>query len=454
MAFAPFVGLFGTNSSGKSSILQFLLLLKQSIESSDRATVLEFGGERSLVNLGSVQDVVYGHVTPASLSFALGWHAEKDLVVKDPERESTILFRDKSFRLRSELVENGTEKKSENGADRRLVVSSLCYSLGAHDFRMLRKGTTGSKYELTCHSTGDFRFVRTLGRAWDLPPPVKFYGFPDQVYAYFQNAGFLADLQLAFEQLFKQVYYLGPLRDFPQRNYTWAGSEPADMGRRGERVVDAILASRRRGRYLSPGWKKKKQSLEERIAFWLQELGLIHSFSVEPIGEGSNLYQVLVQKSATSAKVLITDVGFGVSQILPVLVLCYYVPEGSTLLLEQPEIHLHPSVQSRLADVFIDVIKNRRLQLIVESHSEHLLRRLQRRIAESDSTGAFTNSDMALYFCKTDGEGSVLERLDINLLGEITNWPQDFFGDEFGEIAATTKAAMSKRVSYAQSSGS
>ena len=68
-----------------------------------------------------------------------------------------------------------------------------------------------------------------------------------------------------------------------------------------------------------------------------------------------------------------TDVGFGVSQVLPVLVLLYYVPEGSIVLMEQPEIHLHPSVQSDLADVMLEVAHDIvEVQIIVESHSEHL----------------------------------------------------------------------------------
>jgi predicted ATPase len=212
------------------------------------------------------------------------------------------------------------------------------------------------------------------------------------------------------------------------------------MGRRGERVVDSLLASAQRGRTISPGFRKKKQSLEERVAYWLKELGLIHSFSVEPIAEGSNLYQVLVRKSASSAKVLIPDVGFGVSQILPVLVLCYYVPDGATILLEQPEIHLHPSVQSGLADVFIDVAKNRNVQIILESHSEHLLRRLQLRTAER----RISPDDTALYFCEITSEGSLLTQLDVNMFGEIRNWPEEFFGDEFGEMAAITRAAMQR----------
>lgn len=134
---------------------------------------------------------------------------------------------------------------------------------------------------------------------------------------------------------------------------------------------------------------------------------------------------------------LLTDVGFGVSQILPVLVLCYYAPKGSTIILEQPEIHLHPSVQAGLADVFIDAIKTRDMQIIVESHSEHLLRRLQRRIAEA----AFPQDQTALYFCDTDTTGtSHLTALDLDMFGNITNWPPDFFGDELGETIAMAEA--------------
>ena len=289
-----------------------------------------------------------------------------------------------------------------------------------------------------------FRIGRNQGRPWGLPPPVKFYGFPDQVYAYYKNAGFLSDLQLAFEKLFGRLYYLGPLREFPRRHYPWNGSEPADMGRRGERVVDALLAARERGPYVSPGRGRgrKLQTLEERIAHWLKELGLIHDFSVDAIAENSNIYQVRVQKSPSSAKVLITDVGFGVSQILPVLVLCYYVPEKSIILLEQPEIHLHPSVQAGLADVFIDAVKHRNIQIILESHSEHLLRRLQRRIADE----TLTPKDTALYFCEMEKEASALTPLNLDSFGNIANWPKDFFGDEVGEMAETANAIVRRRM--------
>lgn len=431
MRLSPITALFGTNSSGKSSILQLLLMIKQTIESSDRATVLEFGDDRSLTNLGSFREVIYNHETPGKLQFALAWERAGNLDIKDPQSKQTMLFSDRKLGFSGRFVEK------EQG---KLIVEDFSYNLGINVFRMHRKGDSGSKYKLTA-TAGGFDFTRTHGRVWDLPAPVKCYGFPDQVYAYYQNAGFLAQLQLAFEELFSQVYYLGPLRDFPQRHYTWKGSEPGDMGRRGERVVDAMLSSRDRGRYISPGFRKKRQTLEEAVAFWLKQLGLVHSYSVSPIAIGSKLYQVKVRQSSTSPEVLIPDVGFGVSQILPVIVLCYYVPEGSTILLEQPEIHLHPSVQSGLADVFIDVMKNRNVQIILESHSEHLLRRLQRRIAE----GVLKTEETSLYFSQNSPNGSVLTGLKIDQYGSISNWPPDFFGDEFEEMAATTMAAAERQ---------
>lgn len=432
MRLAPITGLFGTNSSGKSSILQLLLMLKQTIESSDRAQVLEFGDEKSLTNLGSFRDAVYNHEKTSAMGFALGWNLAKKFTVYDPASKTIkTLFTSDQLAFECNVGENGGE---------RLAVSSLAYTAGGQRFELKRKGQTGAKYELT-HEGEGFRFTRTQGRAWDLPAPVKFYGFPEQVYAYYQNAGFLSDLQLAFESLFGRLYYLGPLREFPQRYYTWKGSEPGDMGRRGERVVDAMLARRERGATISTGFRKKRLTLEQRVASWLKTLGLIHSFSVEPVAKDSSIYQVRVQKTQSSAKVPITDVGFGVSQILPVLVLCYYAPEGSIILLEQPEIHLHPSVQSGLADVFIDAAKNRNVQIVVESHSEHLLRRLQRRIAEE----TLKPDDTALYFSEATDAGSRLTGLELDLFGTIKNWPKDFFGDEFGEMAAITKAAMERQ---------
>ena len=430
MRFAPITGLFGSNSSGKTSILQWLLMLKQTAESADRRQVLNFGDERSLVDLGSFRDTVSRHDTGLTLSWSLRWTLPRELHVTDPARsKEATLFRANEMGFSCQVLRDGAGLMS---------VASMSYEFDNHRF-LYSLGDKG--YELSIEGPGQFRFKRIQGRPWPLPGPVKFYGFPDQTNNYFQNTGFLGDFQLAFEQFLTGVHYLGPLREYPKRQYIWSGAAPTDMGRRGEKAVDALLASRGRKERISRGKGRRKLTVEEYVAHWLRELGLIHSFTVRPVAKGSNLYQVLVQKTKDASPVVITDVGFGVSQILPVLALCYYVPAGSIIVLEQPEIHLHPSVQAGLADVFVDAVKNRGIQVLLESHSEHLLRRFQRRIAEAQ----VHSEDVAFYFCDVAEGCSTLVPLEVDLFGNITNWPRDFFGDEFGEIAAMQQAALDRR---------
>lgn len=434
----PITGLFGANSSGKTSLLQALLLLKQTSDSSDRGLVFHFGDKTTPVDLGDFYSVVYGHDVESTLGISMSWRESEPFVVIDTKNDDRQVVADPNLRF------SVTASQTTTARAPRVVVDDLGYGVGQMTFGMRRrKETKKLEYELFRQDTAHFDFVHSVGRPWPLPPPIKSYGFPDQVRAYFQNAGFLADLELALEQRLRRIYYLGPLRAYPERQYTWAGAQPADMGRAGESVVDAILASRERGETISPGHRKRRLTLEAYVAQWLQRLGLIHEFHVEPLAAGSQMFLVRVQKSPSSTPVLLTDVGFGVSQILPVLVLCFYVPEGSTIILEQPEIHLHPAVQADLADVLIDAWKKRGVQILLESHSEHLLRRLQRRVAEN----TVSPDNISIFFCSTDGKASKLTPLHLDLFGKISNWPKDFFGDEFGEIAAMSKAAEQKRKS-------
>jgi len=428
LAIAPLTGLFGTNSSGKTSILQVLLMLKQTVESPDRRRVFYLGDDRSLVDLGTFFDIIHGHKTGLSLDLSLTWKLPRTLTISDPEKKKKL------FELDALSFTTSVRQ------DETLRVERFEYRFDVYRFGMAYKKDSSkrAKYDLI-HD--NFNAKRTRGRGWPLPEPIKCYGFPDEATGYFQNTGFLPDLELAFENLFTSTTYLGPLREYPRRSYIWAGERPIDVGRRGELAVPALLASRVFGKVISPGYRKRKKTVEERVGEWMKELGLIHSFSLKPIAEYRRDYELSITARRGGSEVLITDVGFGVSQILPVLVLCYYVPEGSIILLEQPEIHLHPFVQSGLADILIDVVKNRNVQIIVESHSAYLLTRLQRRIAEQQ----ISPKQVALYFCSLQGKESQIERLNVDLFGNITNWPQDFFGDELGDRIAMTKAAMRQK---------
>jgi len=438
MELAPITVFFGSNSSGKTSLLQLLLMLKQTADSADRNQVLNLGDERSLVDLGSFQDIVYAHDLEATLKWKIGWKLLEPLKIEDPMQSRSTLFSDDAL-VFTALI--GYRRK--RGGLARAFVERMSYQLAGRTFSMQPiSASKPAEYGLKAEpEDDDFRFIRTRGRVWQLPHPAKCYGFPDQVRAYFQNAGFLSDLEFEFEELCDRIFYLGPFREYPKRQYSWSGAQPTDMGRRGERVVDAILASREAGVLYSLGQGQRRQTLEERVAHWLKELGLIHSFRVSPTKRGSKFHEVWVKRLSRGPEVLIADVGFGVSQILPVITLCYYAPEGSIIILEQPGIHLHPAVQAGLADVLVDAVRTRKVQIILESHSEHLLRRLQRRIAENKLPA----EDAALYFCSNRRGKSVAVPLKLDDCGTIANWPKGFFGDEFGEIAATQEAILRRK---------
>lgn len=424
-------GLFGTNSSGKTSLLQFLLMLKQTVESPDRSRVFHTGSDLTDVDLGTFYDIIYAHQEPGTIHYSLTWSLPKPLEITDALQSRRTLARSRELTFEAKIEGTGNV----------VEVQRFAYQMDGLTFGMERVDAEAQKrnaeYRLI-HTGYDAK--RTLGRKWPLPEPVKSYGFPDQAVGYYQNVGFLPDLVLAFEELFGRLYYLGPLREYPSRLYQWAGERPSGVGTRGERAVSALLASGEQGKVIQPGIRMRRRTIEEHVAWWLRELGMIHAFNLQQVAPNRKEYEVRVRRAAHAPEVLITDVGFGVSQILPVLVLCFYAPPGSTLVLEQPEIHLHPSVQAGLADVFINAIEKRGVQIILESHSEHLLRRLQRRVAEEKIAA----DDINLYFVDIERSRSTLRELDLDPFGNIRNWPRNFFGDEMGDLAAMTEKAMQR----------
>jgi predicted ATPase len=434
MPLKSLTGLFGTNNSGKTGILQFLLMLKQTIESADRHRILT-GNDQSSIDFGTIYDVIYQHQIPGEINFSIAWSLPENLNIINPEVDDDIIFSISALCFHVQI-----DVTAKN-----VAVKNMSYSFDdkGQNYKFTMEQIEQLEQQNKIHykiSSNGYNLKRFRGRVWQLPKPIKSYGFPDQINSYYQNSAFLADFVLAFEELFENIYYLGPLRDYPRRSYIWEGYEPQGVGKRGEQAIAALLASRKQAQInLTLG--EQNQTLEQTIAKWLRKLELIHDFQLKPIAENRPEYELRVRRTANSSEVLITDVGFGVSQVLPILVLCYYAPIGSTLIFEQPEIHLHPLAQTELADVFIDVIKNRKMQIIIESHSEHLLRRLQRRIAEEE----LTENDTALYFCELDEQGnSKLMPLQLDSLGNINNWPRNFFGDEMRELLAMAEAAMNR----------
>ncbi len=415
---APLTGFFGTNSSGKSSLLQMLLLLKQTAERQNADEVIFWGDKTSLVNLGDFREVIHDHKLIAPLEFEFQcdltnlrpyFNIPEDGSVWDRNLQQFAyegIFRLENGKLNLESLNYGPTLDG---------VAKVMYIDGRISFPHSHYGDIINQLN-NCYG------MMTLGTS--------------------ESVNSLNKYTSAFEVLFSHVFYLGPIRAHPQRQYHWEGDHPKDLGRLGDKTIDALLSARVDRKTIQHD--DEEVSIEERISEWLREMNLAHTFILERTDnhDGKD-YDVRIQMKEYGPKIALADMGYGLSQFLPVLVLCYYAPAGSTLVLEQPGIHLHPMVQAQLADLLIEVVNDRKLQILVESHSEHLLNRLQRRIAEEQ-----INVDQtALYFCRNEKGVSDIERLNVDEFGNISNWAANFFGNEVGDLFAMNDAQRKRRKS-------
>jgi predicted ATPase len=438
---APLTVIFGANSAGKSSLGHLLLALKQTALSSDRKRALNLGDANSMIDLGTFADCLHGHDIEKTLEFDLAWRLPKQMVIKNPI-EPFGQFTGDTLALHAELsVDHKTSQPKTTGL--RYTLSTGQQASLDISVAMDEKG----KFDLV---SDQLKLVRAQGRPWPMEDPEKFYRLSEVSIARHQNAGFLTDFALATEAVLRTISYLGPLREPPQRIYLWSGDTPEDVGQKGQFAIAALLAAQDARRSLNrkkEGKGGRKEPFAEFIAAWLVNLGIISRFIVKSVAPGRKEYEVLIKTDMKAPEVKISDVGFGISQVLPALVQAFYCPPNSTVWMEQPEIHLHPRVQAELADVFISAIQTREngsprnTQLIVESHSEHFLNRLQRRVAEE----TISKDDVAIYFAKRAGGKTELEPLRLNQYGDIENWPEDFFGDEMADLTARTVAAAQRR---------
>ena len=181
----------------------------------------------------------------------------------------------------------------------------------------------------------------------------------------------------------RHTFYLGPFRQGPLRKYPTRGSQPSEVGAAGESAVTMLANEFARS-------KTKHPNLAQ-VSTWISKLGLGQKLTVLPVAK-TDLVDVSVTL-ADGAELSLPDLGFGVSQVLPVLVQCAFAPKQSTLLFEQPELHLHDGAARHLASVFVDVVKSKNSQIIAETHSRHLFHELIREIR----AGRISADSVVLY---------------------------------------------------------
>ena len=443
----PITLFFGSNSSGKSSLIHFLLMLKLTAESSVRDAVFQTGGPDSPLDLGNFSDLLHRRDVRNALEFALDWtpHEKRGLPHGFLDEKGTP-----QLRLESKMRFHGEASVACPTVEKLTYAASRDAHSSAY-VRMERKPS--GHYSAT--AAPEALEPRHGKRILLSTPPTKFYGFPDDFTLEFKNADYVRALNFAVEQLASRILYLGPIRKRPSRLYHWSETKQHSVGYEGEMTVGALLANANRGFSMSADGPLTP--MHHHVAAALQAMGLIHSFKVDALNTSLRLYEVKVKTHETATEVNLPDVGFGISQVLPVLVQCFSAPENSILLIEQPELHLHPKAQAGLANVLASVVRGfengrpRNIQLIIETHSEHLLRRFQRLIAED----RVNQDQVACYNVQQQDGQSHMDPLSVTDQGYIQNWPQDFFGDTMGEVLAHRRAAMRKheRAKSIRSSG-
>jgi predicted ATPase len=177
------------------------------------------------------------------------------------------------------------------------------------------------------------------------------------------------------------------------------------------------------------------------VVDWLSYLGVAEGIATVDLGKMG--HQLQVRTGDTPKDQDLTNVGVGVSQLLPIIVMALLSPTPSLLIFEQPELHLHPKVQARLADFFLSLGFSDR-QCLLETHSEYLVDRLRLRIAES--SGDTISSKINIYFTEKTGGRTVCRPVELTEYGAVRNWPADFFDQTQNEVERILRAAQEKRI--------
>lgn len=248
----------------------------------------------------------------------------------------------------------------------------------------------------------------------------------------------------------RSIKYLGPLRNEPLAVYPSIGQiEPTNIGLKGEFTAAVLhINKNKRIKYSSPVeendgkiyFQKKEATLIEACTEWLSYLGVVKEVLTKDKGKLG--YEIYVRSNPLENWQDLTHVGVGVSQVLPIITMSLLSEPDDILIFEQPELHLHPKVQSRLCDFFLCISQFDR-QCIIETHSEYLINRLRLRIVQSRN--ASIETDSPIYFIEKNSGISEFRNIKITKFGSIIDWPEEFFDQTDHEVERILIEATRKK---------
>jgi hypothetical protein len=237
------------------------------------------------------------------------------------------------------------------------------------------------------------------------------------------------------------VRYLGPLREAPHVLYD-PGPSKRDLGVAGEYSAAVLHAQANTSVLMpTPEGHGTRRPLSEALDFWLREFDLAEN--ARSRDQGRMGIALGVTPTGIDREVDLTSVGVGVSQVLPVILLCLLAEPGTVVILEQPELHLHPKLQQDLANFLLACTRAGR-QLIVETHSEHLVNRLRYQIAQDETNE--THELIRLVFAENEGGVTSYREPEINSYGGLgEDWPAGFLDLTARESQELIRQALAKR---------
>jgi hypothetical protein len=239
----------------------------------------------------------------------------------------------------------------------------------------------------------------------------------------------------AWTRMFSRVGHVAPLRQ-PVPRFGILGKSPtSELGPGGENLLRAL-------RSYDNAAGGREHRLVSEVSRWISSaFGMLEELRIVDVDEAGTVLALLGDERNGFQNINVANMGEGISQLLPIIARVLTTPAAGALLVEQPELHLHPAAQADLADLFIAGSRSGDRQYIVETHSEHLLLRLRRRIAEK----AINVSDVTVLFVERKGRSSTVRSLDLNSAGEFEDWPSGFFDERYQEALAILEASRPRQ---------
>ncbi len=430
--FAPITLIYGPNSSGKSSVLESVALYLQT-SNSNRRRPLSLDTDGPLYSEGGFASVVSDHDLEASMEIGLALPRSDHPSDVHSVKSQFRFDRNEGFGLVTSLnYLNGLGESPVKltlrpartvGSTGRLtddvyVPSSLSDSKLITDLFGLDATNEPGGFRYSFETDGIFPGpIRRMANRNESHSSVDAVGEANETWM-----RSWASIQNRFDELRRNIVYLGPLRDMSTQVVTRETDASVFSDHAGTNTIFNLVDS---------------EELTSAVGGWLDRLGIryipkiLRLTSTEGEIPGTNVDALVLEDRESGLKLGIRDVGFGVSQVLPVVTAALSM-RNAVIMIEQPEIHLHPRLQAELAELVVQSASTRGNQFILETHSEHLLLRIRRLIRRETIPAELVS---ILYVDpRIDGTADVIE-IDLGDDGEfLDEWPDGFFPERFNEL--------------------